>query len=69
MRKEYDFSKAKQNPYLKRLRKQITIRIDVDTIEYFKKQAISTGISYQNLMNLYLANCASSKKRINIGWD
>ena len=69
MRKEYDFSKAKQNPYLKKLRKQITIRIDVDTIEYFKKQAISTGISYQNLMNLYLANCASNKKTINIGWE
>ena len=69
MRKEYDFSKAKQNPYIKRLRKQITIRIDVDTIEYFKKQAVSTGISYQNLMNLYLANCALNKKRINIGWE
>ena len=69
MRKEYDFSKAKQNPYIKRLRKQITIRIDVDTIEYFKKQAVSTGISYQNLMNLYLANCASNKKTLNIGWE
>jgi uncharacterized protein (DUF4415 family) len=43
MRKEYDFSKAKQNPYLKKLRKQITIRIDADTIEYFKKQAEETG--------------------------
>ena len=68
MRKEYDFSKAKQNPYIKKIRKQITMRIDIDTIEYFKKLAISTGISYQNLMNLYLTNCASSKKKLNIDW-
>jgi predicted DNA binding CopG/RHH family protein len=51
MRAEYDFSKAKPNPYVKKLRKQITIRIDTDTIEYFKKQAEDTGIEYQNLIN------------------
>ena len=68
MRKEYDFSKSKTNPYIKKLRKQISIRIDIDTIEYFKKQALVTGISYQNLMNLYLSNCAIDKKVINIGW-
>jgi len=68
MRKEYDFSKAKLNPYTKKLRKQISIRIDIDTIEYFKKQAQITGLSYQNLINLYLSNCASDKKTINIAW-
>ena len=68
MRNEYNFSKAKLNPYIKRLRKQISIRIDIDTIEYFKKQAYDTGISYQNLINLYLSNCASHKKTINILW-
>ena len=68
MRKEYDFSQSKTNPYIKKLRKQISIRIDIDTIEYFKKQALVTGISYQNLMNLYLSNCATDKKVINIGW-
>ena len=68
MRKEYDFSKAKINPYIKKLRKQISIRIDIDTIEYFKKQANETGISYQNLINLYLSDCASCKKTVNIGW-
>jgi len=68
MRKEYDFSGAKVNPYYKKLRKQISIRIDIDTIEYFKKQAHETGISYQNLINLYLSNCASHRKTINIGW-
>ena len=68
MRKEYDFSEGTVNPYIKKLRKQISIRIDIDTIEYFKKQAHETGISYQNLINLYLANCASGKKTINIAW-
>ena len=68
MKSEYDFSKAKQNPYIKRLRKQISIRIDTDTIEYFKKQASATGISYQNLINLYLSDCAVHEKAINIEW-
>ena len=68
MRNEYDFSKAKLNPYIKKLRKQISIRIDIDTIEYFKKQADKTGISYQNLINLYLSNCVSNKKTLSIGW-
>ena len=68
MRNEYDFSKAKLNPYIKKLRKQISIRIDIDTIEYFKQRAHETGISYQNLINLYLSNCAMNKKTINISW-
>ena len=68
MRKEYDFSNAKLNPYIKKLRKQISIRIDIDTINYFKKQAEETGIAYQNLMNLYLSDCAMNLKQINIAW-
>ena len=68
MRKEYDFSTAKPNPYIKKLRKQISIRIDIDTIEYFKKKAEETGIAYQNLINLYLAECVMHSKTINISW-
>ena len=68
MRKEYDFSGAKPNPYIKKLRKQISIRIDMDTINYFKKQAEETCIAYQNLMNLYLSDCAIHSKQINIAW-
>jgi predicted DNA binding CopG/RHH family protein len=68
MKNEYDFSKAKPNPYLKKLRKQISIRIDMDTIKYFKKQAEETGIAYQNLINLYLSDCAINGKTINIAW-
>ena len=66
MRKEYDFSKGKLNPYIKKLRKQISIRLDSDTIEYFKMQAKETGITYQNLINLYLNDCANNSKKPNI---
>jgi predicted DNA binding CopG/RHH family protein len=69
MRNEYDFSNAKPNPYIKKLRKQISIRIDIDTIEYFKRKAEETGIAYQNLINLYLADCAIHSKNINIAWE
>ena len=68
MMKEYDFSKALPNPYIKKLKKQISIRIDMDTINYFKKQAEVTGITYQNLINLYLSDCAVKSRQINIAW-
>jgi len=68
MRKEYDFTNAKPNPYVKKLRKQISIRLDIDTIGYFKKKAEETGIAYQNLINLYLTDCAIHSKNINIAW-
>lgn len=64
MRDEYDFSKAVRNPYKNADKKQITIRINSGTIEYFKKEAAETGISYQNLMNMYLTDCAVHEKHI-----
>jgi hypothetical protein len=39
MRSSYDFSGAKKNPYARRLKKQITIRLDIETIRYFKRLA------------------------------
>jgi predicted DNA binding CopG/RHH family protein len=69
MRKEYDFSKAKRNPYAKLLKKQITIRIDSETIEYFKALSSETGIPYQNLINLYLRNCAAEHKKLFLHWE
>ena len=69
MKKEYDFSNAIKNPYVKRLKKQITIRLDDVTIEYFKKIADDIGMSYQNLMNFYLRECASLKKRPEVKWS
>ena len=68
MRKEYDFSKAKKNPFAKRLKKQITIRIDEPTIHYFKDLAGELGIPYQSLINLYLRDCASEKRKLNLTW-
>ncbi len=64
MRKEYDFSKSKKNPYIKHLKEQITIRLDKDTIRYFKQMAEETGIPYQNLINLYLKNCAEEQRKL-----
>ena len=65
MRKEYDFSKMKgeKNPYVKDMKTQITIRLDKETVEYFKEMAKKTGVSYQNLMNLYLRECVEMKKQ------
>ena len=69
MKKEYDFSKSIKNPYLKKLKKQITIRIDEETINYFKTLSKENGIPYQNLMNLYLSDCAHSSKKIVMKWQ
>ena len=66
MRDEYDFSNGKRNPYADKLKKQITIRLNVGTIEFFKRQAAETGISYQNLINMYLTDCAVHEKNWNI---
>lgn len=64
MMEEYDFSNARRNPYAKRVRKQVTINIDVATIEYFKDMASDSGIPYQTLINLYLADCVEQKKKL-----
>jgi uncharacterized protein (DUF4415 family) len=64
MRTHYDFSNARRNPYAKRLKKQVTIRLETDTIRYFKELAAQTGISYQTLINLYLRDCASGKRKL-----
>ena len=64
MKPEYDFTKAKKNPYARRLKRQITIRIDEPTLEYFQALAMENGIPYQTLINLYLRECASKGKRL-----
>ena len=68
MRKEYDFSKSTKNPYAKMLKKQITIRIEQDTIDYFKKLAAECGIPYQNLINMFLRDCANGNKKPVVKW-
>lgn len=69
MRKEYDFSKSEKNPYAKKLKKQITIRLDEDAISYFKVLSQKTGITYQNLINLYLKDCAVSHRKLSFKWQ
>lgn len=71
MKKEYDLSKmkARKNPYAKKLKKQITIRLGVDVLEYFKDLAKETGIPYQNLINMYLRDCVVSEKRPTLKWS
>ena len=63
MRKEYDFSKAQRNPYAKRLKRQLTIRLDEETITYFQDLAREMSLPYQTLMNMYLRDCAETRKR------
>jgi len=68
MRREYDFSKAKRNPYAKRLKRQVTIRLEDVTIRYFKTLAAETGVPYQTLINLYLRECAATRKKLAMRW-
>ena len=68
MRKEYDFSKSRKNPYASQLKKQITIRLDEDAITYFKAISEEVGIPYQSLINLYLRDCAASSRKLNLHW-
>jgi len=68
MRKSYDFSKSKKNPYAGRLKKQVTIRLEEGTVAYFKALAEELGIPYQTLINLYLRDCASSGRRLSMAW-
>jgi uncharacterized protein (DUF4415 family) len=68
MRKEYDFSKSRRNPYASRLKKQITIRLDEDSISYFKSVSEEVGIPYQSLINLYLRDCAASHRKLRLNW-
>jgi uncharacterized protein (DUF4415 family) len=68
MKKEYDFSKAKKNPYASQLKKQITIRLDEDSITYFKSISEEVGIPYQSLINLYLRDCAAQSRKLNLTW-
>lgn len=68
MKKQYDFSGSKKNPYAPMLKKQITIRIEAETIDYFKQLSKEMSIPYQNLINLYLRDCASSHRKLKLKW-
>jgi uncharacterized protein (DUF4415 family) len=69
MREEYDFSESKKNPYASQLKKPITIRLDEDSIAYFKSVSEEVGIPYQSLINLYLRDCAVSHRKLKLDWQ
>lgn len=71
MRKEYNISELnpRKNPYTNRLKKQVTIKIDNDTIDYFKSQSEKAGLPYQTLINLYLADCAIHNRKLSMSWN
>jgi len=68
MKAHYDFSAATKNPYAKRLKQSVTIRLDVSTVAYFKALADETELPYQSLINLYLRDCAASGRRLAMSW-
>ena len=70
MKDEYDLSKMKSrpNPYARKLKKQVTLRIQPEVINYFKAMAEESGIPYQSLINLYLQDCVNSHRKLNMQW-
>lgn len=68
MKKEYNFSKGTKNPYTKQLKKQITINLSEEVLDYFKDLSIKTSISYQTLINYFLLDCVKNKKSIEFAW-
>lgn len=69
LEKEFDFSKAKKNPYAKMLKQQVTMNVSSMAIDYFKKEAERTGIPYQTLINLYLTDCAVNNRKLKMTWE
>ena len=68
MRDEYDFTKGVKNPYVKKLKKQISINISMDVLDYFKAQSEEYGIPYQTLINLYLMDCVANERKLDLSW-
>ncbi len=71
MREEYEIEKLnpRKNPYSNRLKKQVTINLNVETIKYFKEMSSQSGIPYQTLINLYLTDCAQNHRKLQMVWD
>ncbi len=71
MKEEYDLAtmKSRPNPYVKQLKKQVTMRLEEEVIDYFKEMAKGVGIPYQSLINLYLKDCVSSHRELKMQWQ
>ena len=68
MRAVYDFTNAVRNPYTKKEKKAVTIRLETEVVDYFKGMSSETGIPYQNLINLYLRDCAEHSRKLSLVW-
>jgi len=70
MKAEYDLSKMKsrRNPYASKLKKPVTMRLSEDVIAYFKSMAADAGVPYQSLINLYLRDCVTQHRQVQIAW-
>ena len=68
MKNKYDFSESVQNPYFKKLKKQVTIRLEEELVDYFRALSVEAGIPYQSLINLYLQDCMRSQKKLSLEW-
>ncbi len=71
MKDEYDLStmKSRPNPYAKQLKKQVTMRLEEEVIDYFKSMSERAGIPYQSLINLYLKDCVRSRRQLTMAWE
>ena len=70
MKAHYDFSKmkGKKNPYIKYLKQPVTMRLDCESVDYFKSLAEESGIPYQTLINLYLRDCVANHRKLKMKW-
>ena len=68
MREEYDFTNARKNPYTQKEKKQITINLNAEVVDYFKQQSEDSGIPYQTLINMYLTDCVVNEKKLQMTW-
>lgn len=71
MREDYNIAELspRKNPYTGRLKKQVTLNIDNEIIDYFKAQSKESGLPYQTLINLYLSDCVSKKRKPSVTWQ
>lgn len=68
MKDEYDFSQSVPNPYISKLKTQITLTLEEDVINYFNHLSQETGIPYPSLINLYLRDCVQSQRKLSLDW-
>lgn len=71
MKEEYDLSKmkARKNPYVSKLKKPVTIRLSEDVVDYFKAMSEENGVPYQSLINLYLKDCVTQHRKLDMSWN